>query len=208
MKTKQTKFLNKFSIKNITIKHGLIILYVAILIGGYYFVDQALKDDSFSIQKEEKEKAKQEEKPIRVTLSVVNGRTNKTFQERMNNTQSVLDLIDALRQKGELKYEMRAYTYGTEIYTINGLASNDEYKWKVFMKSSQKDVSDQIDNLNLAEEDILMLNKTINKEYEISLETEHINLVNNSEITIKYVKVENEADKENLPLIESTIQQI
>lgn len=171
-------------------KKTLIIIYIITLVGGYFFVSSALKGNEIEIKtSSDEEKHEPQEKPVDVTLILDNGKTQKTYNKEVQNNETVLDLIDLLRAEGEISYSKVAYTYGTEIADVNNVRANENYKWKIYMRNSEKSVTDQFKNLNPSEYDRNLFLKTVETDYDITFDISELTLPENTVVTLKYVKV-------------------
>lgn len=171
-------------------KKILIILYVLTLVGGYLFVNDALKGNEIEIETENSdEKHEPQEKPVNITFILDNGKTVKQFSREVQNNETVLDLIDLLRAEGEFTYSKIAYTYGTEISDVNEIEANENYKWRVYMRNTEKSVTDQFKNLNPSEYDRNLFLKTVDSDFDITFDISELTLPEETVVTLKYTKV-------------------
>ncbi len=171
-------------------KKILIGIYIFTLLGGYLFVNDALKGNEVEIKSDKTdEKHEPQEKPVDVTFVLDNGKTVKQYSRNVQNNETVLDLIDLLRAESEISYSKTAYTYGTEIATVNNLQANENYKWRVYMRNTEKSVTDQFKNLNPSEYDRGLFLKTVDTDFDITFEIAELTLPENTVVTLKYTKV-------------------
>lgn len=170
-------------------KKTLIIIYILTLIGGYLFVNNALKGNEIEIESENTaDKHEPQEKPVSVTFILDNGKATKQYSREVQNNETVIDLIDLLRAENELTYEKVAYTYGTEIDSVNGISASEDMKWRVYMRNTEKSVSDQFKNLNPSEQDRAIFLKTVDADFDVTYEIAELTLPDNTIVTLKYTK--------------------
>lgn len=127
-------------------KPYLIILYILTLIFGYFYVSNVLTTTQIKEYKEEKKEV-DEVKPAVVYLNFNN---EKTFRLRLQNTESVADFLDKLRDDDLLFFERTLYTYGTELVNVDNRKIDEGYKWKVFLDGS--DITYSIHDINLKDD--------------------------------------------------------
>lgn len=164
-------------------------LYILALVVGYFFVKDALNTSSAIAVDEEKVIKHIDEKPVDVTLKINSGRNDIVFELRMNNTNTVLDILDKLTTEGGLKFERTAYTYGTEIEHINSIYATDSLKWKVLMKVDREQAANQIQNLNLEGEEADIVLKAVDERLDITRDIGKVNLVDQALIEIELTRI-------------------
>lgn len=123
--------MHKITTKHL--KNTATLLTIIFAIFSYFFVKSALEDGEVKVlDQPEKEKAL-EIKPVKVTLTVLDPNTGgkREYKKRMQNNNSVLELLEKLREEDEFIYEKIAYTYGTEVDNINGIKAPEGYRWEV-----------------------------------------------------------------------------
>lgn len=146
--SKLTEFL-KDPFKNPKLKNILAILYILLIVVGFFYVRQTLKTGSQDIDSKQEEKDSIKTFFTTATLNINNGTTTVSHQAKLLNTNSVLDLLDALRNEKKLTYETTMYIYGTEISEVNGVPATDGYKWKVYFNN--KDITLDINKTYITE---------------------------------------------------------
>lgn len=85
-----------------------------------------------------------EVKPVVVYLKLPNG---TQYRVRLENKDSVTNLLEYLRNNNNFWYEKTAYTYGTELENINGQKAKDGFRWAVFYNGV--DITFKIESLKL-----------------------------------------------------------
>jgi len=128
------------------LKNYLIFTYIALLIGGYFYVSNILNHTEV-IEVDKDEEKVEEVKPLVVYLNVEG---DKTYRSRLSTEDTVNDLFEALRDNKELFFEKTRYTYGNELDEVGHTKTPDEYKWKVFL--NDEDITYQMDKLRLKDE--------------------------------------------------------
>lgn len=124
------------------IKKILIPLYILFLIGSFFYVRSVVKEKSVDVDQKEEEKVV-EVKPVTVFLKY-DGITQKM---KMKNVETVLDLLETLRDDGKIIFEKTLYTYGIELDHFNRVVAPEGYHWRVFYKD--QDITDSMGNVNL-----------------------------------------------------------
>lgn len=178
------KMNEKITPKNIKI--ASISAYIFLLIGGAVFVHTTLNSNTEEVSILEDDNNEEEEaiKPVKPYITFeINGRT-KEYQIRMENNQTILDLIDYLRQEGEIQYEKVAYSYGTEISSIDGVAPEEGENWHVYLETDSSNAADQMKNLKLSPKETALLKRTINNPIDVTFDIEKITLVNEAKILV------------------------
>ncbi len=54
------------------------------------------------------------------------------YDDGRKNTESVLDLLDFIREEQDFFYEKTAYIYGTELDSINKMSISQDYVWQTY----------------------------------------------------------------------------
>jgi hypothetical protein len=134
-------------------KRKLSLIYAIVLVFSALFIFFSLRIDTIEIKEKESRKEK-EIKPVKVTLKINN---SITYDARLENDDTVDDLLRYHRDEGNLSFEITAYAYGSEIEHINGKYPEKNMRWAVFHEG--KDITYEIS-------DILLENKTT---YELKL---------------------------------------
>lgn len=112
------------------------VVYILFLVTFFAYVNKLKKSDEISIQtlKDTEEKV-EEVKPVKVYLQVINGNNIKTYEARLTNQNTLDDFLENEVKESGLTFEKTLYTYGTEYTEVNGVKSNEDYKWKVYKES-------------------------------------------------------------------------
>lgn len=139
-------------------KKPLVISYTIFLVLGALFVRSVLKTDDVKIEKKTPEKPAVEIKPVKVTLQINSAGVFTEYNVRLENVDTVLDLLEDLRSNQGFKYEKTAYVYGTELDSINGVAAAPSHKWRVFL--DDVDITYEIADKNLEDGKIYLLKLT------------------------------------------------
>ncbi len=123
--------------------------YLILLVTAFFYVKSVLDIDSFKAT--EKQAPKQAVKVEDVTVNLITDLPEgvKEYKATMKNTNSVKDLLDALRDKQGLLYESDLYTYGTEIVTVFDKEADLGKKWAVLVDN--KDITANISNTYLTD---------------------------------------------------------
>ena len=135
------------NIKNTKIlKNYLIIFYIVSFILGYFYVSNVLSSQDIKQYKEEKKQTEE----VKPTVVYLNFNNEKNFRLRLQNTESVADFLDKLRDDNFLFFERTLYTYGAEITNVNNQQTPQGYTWKVFLDGT--DITYEIDKINLEDD--------------------------------------------------------
>ena len=121
--------------------------YLILLAGGVFYVNTILNQDEVKVGQEKPNKIAIEEKFVNVDVLVKNGKTDKTYQTKLKNIDSVYDALDKIHDNDGFYYEITGYLYGTEIDCVNELCHSDGYKWEVY-KDNRK-ITNVIKETNL-----------------------------------------------------------
>lgn len=107
-------------------------MYIVFLAAAYLYINKTLKTSQIKIEPKEV-KTGVDIKPAKVTLNILDVPGGGTFTEDMRNTDTVLDLMRKLYERGLLHYERTAYTYGIEITEVNSTIPGQKEKWAVYI---------------------------------------------------------------------------
>ncbi len=134
-------------------KNLLILGYIIFLIGGGFYIRNVLKNGNFNLtQKDNTKKDVFELKPTKVVLNVFNNVTTKSYNIRLENQDSVLDLLNTLRKKDDLFYEQTNYTDKIVIDDVYKQKTPSGFVWKVYKGS--EDITNKIGDIYLADNDV------------------------------------------------------
>jgi len=119
---------------------------------GFSYINYVLNRTEIKEIKKEKKSAV-EVKPVKVLL---NFQGKESFTARLQNIDTVGDLLNQLREEKKFTFERIRYTYGTEISNVNRVSTPIDYVWKVYFDG--QDITKDIDNIKLVDEGIYELN--------------------------------------------------
>lgn len=120
--------------------------YVIIMVLGFFYVKNVLATVEILDYKKEKSDSF-EVKPVIVKL---NFNDQKTFRLKMQNTDSIGDFLDKIRDEELFFFERIKYTYGTELDYIDKQKTPVGFVWKIFLNG--KDITFDIDKTNLTDD--------------------------------------------------------
>jgi len=130
---------------NKALRKKLSYLYVILAIATGIFIYYSLSLEPIQVVEKEPSKKTEEVKPVKVTLRFEDG---TSYTKRMQNTDSVLDFIESLRNETNFIFEKTAYIYGMEIEHINNVYPSEGARWAVLLED--EDITAQIGDLCLA----------------------------------------------------------
>ncbi|OGC57293.1 hypothetical protein A3H26_03360 [candidate division WWE3 bacterium RIFCSPLOWO2_12_FULL_36_10] len=131
----------------------LILILITVL-----FVRSAIKSDNVDVGTR-KEKKEFVVKPVKVKLNIVKDNLIiYDYPVSLQNDDSILDMLEYLRNHKGFTYEKFAYIYGTEIDNINNIKAPIGFKWHLL--NNGKDITFEIGDTNLIDVEV----------YEIKLE--------------------------------------
>lgn len=93
--------------------------------------------------------------PADVRLVYYAGTVKTEYSTRLQDSDTVYDLLETVRVKNGLKYEKSAYTYGIEIDSVAGVRPASGYKWSVLKDGA--DITQNISEQNLKDGDLYEL---------------------------------------------------
>jgi len=131
---------------NKALRKKLSYLYVILAVATGIFIYYSLSLEPIQIVEKEPSKKIEEVKPVKVTLRFEDG---TSYTKRMQNTDSVLDFIESLRNETNFIFEKTAYIYGTEIEHVNNVYPSEGARWAVFLAGD--DITLQIGDVYLAD---------------------------------------------------------
>jgi len=134
------------------------LLFLILILITVLFVRSAIKSDSVDVGTR-KEKKEFVVKPVKVKLNIVKDNLIIfDYPVSLQNDDSILDMLEYLRNHKGFTYEKFAYIYGTEIDSINNIKAPIGFKWHLLNNS--KNITFEIGNINLIDGEV----------YEIKLE--------------------------------------
>ncbi len=143
---------------NKSLKKKLSITYAIILAALGLFIYFSLQKDYVEVKEKESDKQGREERTVDVALNVESG---DTYKLKMKNTDTVLDLLEEVRDKNDFTFERTAYTYGNEIEQVNKKVPLEGEEWAVF--KNEEDITKEIGDIYLENDQVYEV-KTIRTE--------------------------------------------
>lgn len=95
-------------------------------------------------------------KPADVVLQVETPNYQTTYDVRdvedlrMENKDSLWDLLESLRQRGLLTFEQTEYTYGAKVTSLNGIEPTNNKQWNFYKENEQ--ISKDFEKVKLEDE--------------------------------------------------------
>jgi len=100
-------------------------IYMAILVLSSLYIKSVLRESP--LDKKSTKKIEEQAYSINVTLKVNNGINANTYQVQKENTDSVRDLLEEVRNNNNFSYEITEYLHKNEIDTVNKIKSSEGY---------------------------------------------------------------------------------
>jgi hypothetical protein len=145
------------------VKKSAILFYVLFLIFTYFFVKEALNEKKLSVtEKKEEKKEATKVVPVNTKLFIEFSSYTSTFNLKMKSTNSVLDVLNELRNNKRISYEVDEYTFGFKIAHINNNYSDDNSEWRIFYK--EKDVTSSFDKTPIEDDTEIIIRKVPKKD--------------------------------------------
>ncbi|KKS18743.1 MAG: hypothetical protein UU77_C0069G0004 [candidate division WWE3 bacterium GW2011_GWC1_41_7] len=132
---------------NLKLKKYLIVAYIILLVGGYFYINSILDVNKVSVDQKEEPKRVLEVKPVKVKLTIELTGGSKEYSVELQNIDTVLDLLEEVREDQGFIYEKTAYTYGTIIDGIEGIKAPEGYMWRIF--ENNIDITENVSNESL-----------------------------------------------------------
>ena len=129
--------------------------YLILLAGGVFYVNTILNQNEVKVDKEKPNKAAVEEKIVKVSVLVNNGKSEKSYQTKLKNIDSVYDVFDEIREDSNFFYQISGYLYGIEVDCINDTCATDGYKWIVY--KNNVDITSVLKDTSLDDDTSLVL---------------------------------------------------
>ena len=126
-----TKIIYYLCMLNKDLRKKLSFLYVVLILATGAFVWYSLNLEPIQVREKSSSKKVMEVKPAKVTLRLENG---EFYTKRMENTDSVLDLMESLRDDTDFIFEKTAYIYDTEIEHVNHMYPEEGEYWSVLLE--------------------------------------------------------------------------
>jgi hypothetical protein len=130
----------------------LVLVYAIFLVSLTVYVKHVLSSSSVKLVAKNNEKTTElEVKPVNVVFKIED---KSEYKLRMQNTNTTKDMLDYLRNHGDLSYETTEYTYGTEIDSINH-QTIPSYKWRLL--NNEVDITNTINQTKLKDNEVYIL---------------------------------------------------
>jgi len=135
------------------VKKYFAITYVIFLIVGFFFIRDVIFNHEVPVSKKESKKTEVEVKFVsnKIIVQSENGVLLSTYttskKNKRKNTDTLLDLLNYLREEEGLFYEKTAYVYGMALENVNNVSIPSHFIWKVF--HNDKDITFDIHNIHL-----------------------------------------------------------
>lgn len=130
------------------VKKYLIGIYIILMVGGIFYVNNVLEHteiDELDKDKEEVDKVH----PVKVYLNLDDGTKTETYEVKLSTRESVNDLLENLRDNNKIFFEKTRYIYGDEIEDVNKKDISENYHWKVFFNDT--DITYQMNDVRLVD---------------------------------------------------------
>lgn len=131
------------------IKVTLIILYLFLFLIGFFFVKNALKQNNVDVKSKSEDKETTEVKPAVVYLIVEQNDIQKlNVRKRLENTNTVIDLLNIARKEDAFTYEVVDYMTRREIDFVFDIPKTDGYMYKVYQQDLAGNLIDITNNFS------------------------------------------------------------
>ena len=125
----------------------LLLIFIIVL-----FVRSAIKSEDVDVGTR-KEKKGFVVKPVKVKLNIIKSEsTIFEYSVELQNDDTVIDLLEYLRNHNGFTYEKIAYIYGTEIDNVNNFRAPEGFKWRILNNGT--DITFEIGNTNLKDKSV------------------------------------------------------
>ena len=121
-------------------------LYLLFFVVSFFYVKSVLKHEDIS----EKDKTKPviiKEYAVTDYLKVIGPSFVKAYKVERKNTQSVMNMMENIRNNQGFVFEKIEYTHGTEIDSVFQTSAPEGYRWKIFLNGT--DITNNIKNILL-----------------------------------------------------------
>lgn len=129
--------------------------YIILSILTFFYIRNVLRTEEIKTFSKEKKEESLNEYEVNVTLKYYNGRKTTQYIRKITNTDSLLSLLQDVRNKEDLPIEFNEYTYGIEIISVENVEPNEGYKWALL--NNGDDITLNIASLTLEKDTILEL---------------------------------------------------
>ncbi len=167
--------MNLPNFKKIRIILAIITIFLSAT--GFLYARSVLSEDIIEVEDKEAPKDADDIKPVRVTLIVKTLQNEQSYQRRMQNNNTVSDLLREIRETEDFTFERIAYTYGTELDYINGVKTPDGYSWRMYMTADIEKINETFEDLNLSPEETDVLSLAQQSRVDITYKIDNTPLV-------------------------------
>jgi hypothetical protein len=116
--------------------------YIGFLVISILYINTVLKDTSIKLSSSSQQKVIADIKPAKVTLVVKTLSYNKIYKAKLDNTDTVNDLLDNLWKNQGFYYQKNEYINKIEFENIDKTLIPEGYSWHIF--ENDKDITNDI----------------------------------------------------------------
>jgi hypothetical protein len=131
-------------------------IYLVLAISAVFYVKSVIKVAYVPVSPKQIVKKVPDVKPVKITLTIDSPQYKQTINQRLENTDTVADLLKLSLQSINLPYEISSYTYGIGIDNVGTVFSTDTYVWRVYHEN--KDITNNMNSVYLKDETAYTLN--------------------------------------------------
>jgi hypothetical protein len=128
----------------------LIVSYILLIMFSFLYVRWVLNTERIDIVTDSPPPPATETQTFRVYLIVDTGTTQYEYSFRLQNTNSVMRLIDEARKEDNLTYETEQYVDRMEFAHVMGIVPGDNRSWRVFYEG--EDITYKVEDIKLSRE--------------------------------------------------------
>lgn len=110
---------------------AIVVVFALLYFAFFSIANDVIEEDAEKI-KEASEEELVEVKPADILVTIDNGTTTITYDIRMENQNSLWDVLEELREEYGLTYEILFTTGFTQISEINETETSEGYVWNVY----------------------------------------------------------------------------
>lgn len=118
----------------------------------FWYVRSVLKTGTIDVSAQQEEKKVADVKSVKVSLAVEMPKSTISYDAKLKNTDTVLDLLNTLRDTTNFTYQKTAYIDRVELDFINGIYPQGGYKWKIFFNG--EDITQKFQDMYLQNKDL------------------------------------------------------
>ncbi len=139
-------------IKILKSKYVWMTVYVLSVGLTFWYVRSVLKTGTIDVSAQQEEKKVADVKSVKVSLAVEMPKSTISYDAKLKNTDTVLDLLNTLRDTTNFTYQKTAYIDRVELDFINGIYPQGGYKWKIFFNG--EDITQKFQDMYLQNKDL------------------------------------------------------